>query len=132
MAQVARALDIKPGVVYHWADCGHLPTRRGPAGRKYVHFTSEIEAACRQRVFRSAHLRTAVKTQAPTRHDRRRSMKPPSRRSQHAAGSTIVIAIPSLAFVKGWHTLHQVCGAGVTALLAQGGPPHPRPGSCHW
>jgi DNA invertase Pin-like site-specific DNA recombinase len=65
MAQVARALDIKPGVVYHWADCGHLPTRRGPAGRKYVHFTSEIEAACRQRVFRSAHLRTAVKTQAP-------------------------------------------------------------------
>ena len=48
------------------------------------------------------------------------------------AGSTIVIAIPSLAFVKGWHALHQVCGAGAIALLAQGGPPHPKHGLCHW
>jgi DNA invertase Pin-like site-specific DNA recombinase len=64
VAQVARTLDVKPGVVYHWADCGHLPTRRGPAGRKYVHFTSEIEAACRQRIFRSAHLPAPTKTEA--------------------------------------------------------------------
>ena len=42
-------------------------------------------------------------------------------------GSTIVIAIPSLGFAKGWHALHQVCGAGAIALLAQGGPPHPSP-----
>ena len=36
----------------------------GPAGRKYVHFTSEIETACRQRIFRSAHLPTPTKTEA--------------------------------------------------------------------
>ena len=42
-------------------------------------------------------------------------------------GSTIVIAIPSLVLPKGWHALHQVCGAGAIALLAQGGPPHPSP-----
>lgn len=42
-------------------------------------------------------------------------------------GSTIVIAIPSLGLPKGWHALHQVCGAGAIALLAQGGPPHPSP-----
>ena len=49
-----------------------------------------------------------------------------------AAGFTIVIAIPSLAFVKGWHALHQVCGGGAIALVVQGGPPHPMVGLCHW
>ena len=48
------------------------------------------------------------------------------------AGSTIVMAIPSLSIAKGWHALHQVCGAGAIALLAQGGPPHPKHGLCHW
>ena len=48
------------------------------------------------------------------------------------AGSTILIAIPFSHFSKGWHALHQVCGAGAIALLAQGGPPHPKHGSYHW
>jgi hypothetical protein len=64
IAQVARALDVKPDVVYHWADRGHLPTRRGPAGRKYVHLTPELEAACRQRIVESAHLPAATKSKA--------------------------------------------------------------------
>jgi hypothetical protein len=38
----------------------------------------------------------------------------------------MVIAIPSLLQVKGWHTPPDVCGGGVIALLAQGDPPHPR------
>jgi hypothetical protein len=44
------------------------------------------------------------------------------------AGSTIAIAIPSSHLSKGWHALHQVCGAGAIALFEQGGPPHPRSG----
>jgi len=46
-------------------------------------------------------------------------------------GSTMVFAIPYLLLLKGWHALRQVCGAGVIALLAQGGPPHPGHGLCH-
>ena len=41
------------------------------------------------------------------------------------AGTTILIAIPFSHLSKGWYALHQVCGAGAIALLAQGGPPHP-------
>ena len=67
IAKVARVLGVKPDVVYHWADRGHLPTRRGPAGRKYVQFTPELEATCRQRILDSAHLPAAAKSKA--QHD---------------------------------------------------------------
>jgi len=40
----------------------------------------------------------------------------------------VVIAIPSLSTVKGWHASHQLCDAGAIALLAQGDPPHSRSG----
>lgn len=43
----------------------------------------------------------------------------------------VVIAIPSFAWVKGWHATHQVYDAGAIALCHQGSPPHPKPDSCH-
>lgn len=64
IAQVARALGVKPDVVYHWAAVGNLPWRRGPGGRKYVAFTPEVEAACRQRIADSVHLPAEIKSQA--------------------------------------------------------------------
>lgn len=39
-------------------------------------------------------------------------------------GSTMVIAIPSVSLVKGWHAPPVGCGAGAIVLLAQGDPPH--------
>jgi DNA invertase Pin-like site-specific DNA recombinase len=64
IAEVARALGVKPDVVYHWAAARHLPWRRGPGGRKYVAFTTEIETACRQRIATSVHLPTEIKAKA--------------------------------------------------------------------
>ena len=64
IAEVATALGVKPDVVYHWAATGHLPWRRGPGGRKYVEFTTDIEAACRQRIATSVHLPAHIKSQA--------------------------------------------------------------------
>ncbi len=64
IAQVARALGVKPDVVYHWAATGHLPWRRGPGGRKYVEFTPDLEAACRQRIPTSVHLPADIKSKA--------------------------------------------------------------------
>jgi len=64
IAEVARALGVKPDVVYHWAQVGHLAWRRGPGGRKYAEFTPETEAACRQRIATSVHLPPAIKSQA--------------------------------------------------------------------
>ena len=45
--------------------------------------------------------------------------------------STVVIAIPSLSFGKGWHAPPNACGAGAIVLFAQGDPPHSRFDSCH-
>ncbi|MGH9178743.1 MAG: recombinase family protein [Acidimicrobiales bacterium] len=64
IARVAAVLGVKADVVYHWAAAGHLPWRRGPGGRKYVEFTPEIEAECRQRIASSVHLPAEIKSQA--------------------------------------------------------------------
>lgn len=64
IAQVARALGVKADVVYHWATKGQLPWRRGPGGRKYVEFTPDVEAACRQRIANSVHLPADIKSKA--------------------------------------------------------------------
>ena len=39
IADVARRLGVKPDVIYAWAEWGHVPARRGPAGRLWIHFT---------------------------------------------------------------------------------------------
>lgn len=64
VAQVAHRLGVKPDVVYNWIDCGHLPARRGPGGRRFICFTAEVEASCRQRIASSCHLSPEVKAQS--------------------------------------------------------------------
>jgi DNA invertase Pin-like site-specific DNA recombinase/predicted DNA-binding transcriptional regulator AlpA len=63
-AAVATRLGISRDAVYHWIALGHLPARRGPAGRSYIRLTAEDEAACRQRIATSSQLPPKVKTQA--------------------------------------------------------------------
>jgi len=62
-ATVAARLGISRDAVYNWVSCGHLPARRGPAGRLHIRFTTETEAACRELIAASPQL-SHVKTQA--------------------------------------------------------------------
>jgi DNA invertase Pin-like site-specific DNA recombinase/predicted DNA-binding transcriptional regulator AlpA len=62
-AAVAARLGISRDAVYNWVSCGHLPARRGPGGRLHIRFTTETEAACRQRIAASPQL-SHEKTQA--------------------------------------------------------------------
>lgn len=64
IAQVADTLGLKADVVYQWGAQGHLPTRRGQGGRKYIDFTPELETACYQRILDSVHLPATVKSKA--------------------------------------------------------------------
>jgi excisionase family DNA binding protein len=70
VAEVAHRLGVKPDVVYAWAQWGHLPARRGPAGRLWIHFTPAVEQACLQRIASSYKLPAAIKTQAAQRLER--------------------------------------------------------------
>ena len=71
IAEVARRLGVKPDVVYAWAEWGHLPARRGPAGRLWIHLTPAVEQACLQRIASSYKLPEAIKTQAAQRLERK-------------------------------------------------------------
>ena len=71
IAEVARRLGVKPDVVYAWAEWGHLPARRGPAGRLWIHFTPAVEQTCLQRIASSYKLPEAIKTQAAQRLERK-------------------------------------------------------------
>lgn len=64
IAEVARALGVKPDVVSYWTERGHVPWRRGRGGRKYINFTPEVAAVCRRRIAASVHLPAVVKSQA--------------------------------------------------------------------
>lgn len=70
IAEAARRLGVKPDVIYNWAQCGHLPARRGPAGRLWIQLTPAIEQACLQRMASSYKLPTDIKTQAAQRLER--------------------------------------------------------------
>jgi DNA invertase Pin-like site-specific DNA recombinase len=70
ITQVARRLGVKPDVVYAWAQWGHVPVRRGPAGRLWIDLTPAIEHACLQRIASSYKLPAAIKTQATQRLER--------------------------------------------------------------
>lgn len=65
-AQVAERLGITRDTVYDWTRRGHIPSRRGPGGRRYLRFTPDIEHACRQLILASPQLPASVKSQ--TRH----------------------------------------------------------------
>ncbi len=70
IAEAARRLGVKPDVIYAWAQWGHLPARRGPAGRLWIHFTPEVEHECLQRIASSYKLPEAIRTQAAQRLER--------------------------------------------------------------
>jgi hypothetical protein len=61
IAEVAAHLNVKPDVVYYWAERGNLPTRRGKGGPRWVAFNHETEAACRARIADSYKLPDQVK-----------------------------------------------------------------------
>jgi DNA invertase Pin-like site-specific DNA recombinase len=71
IAEVARRLGVKPDVIYAWAEWGHVPARRGPAGRLWIHLTPAVEQACLQRIASSYKLPAAVKAQAAQRLERK-------------------------------------------------------------
>jgi len=71
IADVARRLGVKPDVIYAWAEWGHVPARRGDAGRLWIDFTPAVERACLERITSSYKLPEAIKTQAAQRLERK-------------------------------------------------------------
>jgi transposase len=63
IAETAARLGVKADVVYYWAQRGYLPTRRGKSGRRWIHYSDQIEADCRRRIARSYKLPDHVKSQ---------------------------------------------------------------------
>jgi DNA invertase Pin-like site-specific DNA recombinase len=70
IAETAARLGVKPDVVYNWAQQGHLPARRGDAGRLWIQFTPAAEQACLQRMASSYKLPEQIKAQAAQRLER--------------------------------------------------------------
>ena len=62
ITDIAAQLGVKADVVYYWAECAYLPTRRGKSGRRWITFTAELEAACHARIARSYKFPEHVKT----------------------------------------------------------------------
>jgi DNA-binding transcriptional regulator YiaG len=50
IAELAARLNVKPDVVYYWAQRGHIPTRRGSRCRLWIPLTDELETQCQQRI----------------------------------------------------------------------------------
>ncbi|MGH9122481.1 MAG: recombinase family protein [Acidimicrobiales bacterium] len=67
VGDVAAVLGISTNVVYYWIERHHIEARRGPAGRLYIPFSSDVEAVCRERVAQSVHLPGAKRV---TEHSR--------------------------------------------------------------
>jgi hypothetical protein len=50
ITELAARLNVKPDVVYYWAQRGHIPTRRGSRCRLWVPLTDDLETQCQQRI----------------------------------------------------------------------------------
>jgi DNA invertase Pin-like site-specific DNA recombinase len=70
VTDVAQRLGVKPDVIYRWAQTGHVPCRRGPAGRLWINYTPAVEQTCLQRITSSYKLSDDLKTQAAQRLER--------------------------------------------------------------
>lgn len=70
VTDVAARLGVKPDVIYHWAQWGHIPSRRGHAGRLWITFTPTLEQTCLRRITSSYKLPDHLKTQAAQRLER--------------------------------------------------------------
>jgi hypothetical protein len=66
VGQLAANLGISTNVVYYWIEHDHVDARRGPGGRWLITFTADVEAACRQRVAASVHIKPVPEPQTPT------------------------------------------------------------------
>jgi hypothetical protein len=70
VTDVATRVGVKPDVIYHWAQWGHIPSRRGPAGRLWINYTPTVEQTCLARITSSYKLSDELKTQATQRLER--------------------------------------------------------------
>jgi hypothetical protein len=70
VTDVAARLGVNPDVIYHWAQWGHIPSRRGHTGRLWITFTPTIEQTCLKRITSSYKLPDNLKTQAAQRLER--------------------------------------------------------------
>ena len=61
---VAARLGTSDSAIYYWIEQGQLEARRDHGGRLYVPFPSSVEAACRQRVLASVHMKPQTQTAA--------------------------------------------------------------------
>jgi len=65
VADTAARLGVSADAVYHWISVNNLPIRRGPGNRIAIPWTPETEAAGRQWVSESHHLKTRGNPQTP-------------------------------------------------------------------
>jgi DNA invertase Pin-like site-specific DNA recombinase len=70
VTDVAHRVGVKPDVIYSWAQWGHIPSRRGPAGRLWIDYTPTVEQTCLKRITSSYKLPDELKTQAARRLER--------------------------------------------------------------
>ncbi len=71
VAEAARRLGCRAGVIYYWIESAQLDARRGPGGRLCIPWTSNIEAACRRRIAGSGHLNPAARRTRPRNRPQR-------------------------------------------------------------
>jgi DNA invertase Pin-like site-specific DNA recombinase len=69
VADIADRVGISHGAVVHWIARGWLPARRGLNNQWCVPFGPEVEAACRERVARSAHIHVPDSTHPQAAHE---------------------------------------------------------------
>ncbi|MGC8628460.1 MAG: recombinase family protein, partial [Acidimicrobiales bacterium] len=69
VAQVAKLLGVDNGTVIYWVARGWLPARRGLNGQWCTQFGPEVEAACRDRAARSAHVHEPGPTEPQAGHE---------------------------------------------------------------
>ena len=69
VADIARRLAISHGAVIHWIARGWLPARRGLNNQWCIPFGRDVEADCRDRVARSAHIHQPDTAQAHPDHE---------------------------------------------------------------
>jgi excisionase family DNA binding protein len=59
--EVAQRLELNNGTVYQWIKAGTLEVHRDLRGRLSVPFPPHVEAACRQKIASSGHLRRSIR-----------------------------------------------------------------------
>jgi DNA invertase Pin-like site-specific DNA recombinase len=70
ITETAARLGVQPDVIRNWVTQGHLPARRGDAGRLWITFTPATEHACLRRIASSYKLPASIKAQAEQRLER--------------------------------------------------------------